>query len=60
MHVRLQAHAALETRGWIFILVSSGAVYILSGFALLAFGIVAYLWRARARAQWPFAAAITK
>jgi amino acid transporter len=52
--------ALVALAGWIFILVSSGAVYILSGFALLAFGIVAYLLRARTKNQWPFSAAITR
>ena len=40
--------------GWIFILASSGAVYVLSGFALLALGIVAYLWRAHRKMEWPW------
>jgi amino acid transporter len=40
--------------GWIFILASSGAVYVLSGFALLGFGIAAYLWRAYRKAEWPW------
>jgi len=40
--------------GWIFILVSSGAVYIWSGVALLVFGIAAYLWRARGTRDWPW------
>jgi hypothetical protein len=41
--------------GWLFILVASGLAYIASGFALLVFGILAYLWRARATHEWPFA-----
>ncbi|MFL6352218.1 MAG: APC family permease [Bryobacteraceae bacterium] len=40
--------------GWIFILASSGAVYVLSGFALLGFGIAAYLWRAYPKREWPW------
>jgi amino acid transporter len=40
--------------GWIFILASSGAVYVLSGFALLGFGIAAYLWRAYRAMAWPW------
>ena len=40
--------------GWMFVLFSSGAPYLLSGFGLLAFGIVAYLWRAKTRAGWPW------
>ncbi len=41
--------------GWLYILIASGAAYILAGFALFAFGILAYLWRARAEHEWPFA-----
>lgn len=52
--------AVIALAGWIFILVSSGGVYVLSGFALLAFGVLAYLWRARANMQWPFLPAVTK
>jgi amino acid transporter len=48
--------ALVATAGWIFILVESGAWYIVSGFALLAVGVVAYLWRARAKMEWPWAA----
>jgi amino acid transporter len=40
--------------GWLYILVASGAPYILTGFGLLAIGILAYLWRARCAAEWPF------
>ncbi len=40
--------------GWIFILGSSGAVYVVSGLALLVFGIAAYLWRAKILRQWPW------
>lgn len=40
--------------GWIFILVSSGRIYVASGVAVVLFGIVAYLWRARQIAQWPW------
>ena len=40
--------------GWLFILAESGGVYILSGFSLLAFGIAAYLWRAREKGGWPW------
>jgi amino acid transporter len=42
--------------GWMFILASSGAVYVLSGFALLGFGIAAYLWRAYQKLEWPWKA----
>jgi len=40
--------------GWLYILVASGVPYILAGFALLAVGIGAYLWRARGAGEWPF------
>jgi amino acid transporter len=49
--------AIVALGGWIFILIASGLTYILAGLALMAAGIVAYLWRARRRAEWPFAAA---
>jgi len=40
--------------GWIFILVSSGRIYVAAGIAVVLLGIVAYLWRARQIAQWPW------
>ncbi len=40
--------------GWLYILAASGLVYIPAGFALLAFGIGAYLLRARTTQEWPF------
>jgi amino acid transporter len=40
--------------GWIFILVSSGMPYVLSGFGLLACGAAAYLWWARKSKDWPW------
>jgi amino acid transporter len=46
--------ALIAFAGWIFILVSSGAVYVLSGFVLLVFGIAAYLWRAHSTMKWPW------
>ncbi len=49
--------------GWIFILGSSGPIYVVSGIAVVLFGILAYLWRARRIAQWPWesaTAAITR
>jgi amino acid transporter len=33
--------------GWMYILATSGAVYIATGFSLLALGIAAFLWRSR-------------
>ena len=41
--------------GWLYILVASGAYYILAGFALLFIGVLAYLWRAQRGQEWPFA-----
>ena len=46
--------ALVALAGWIFILATSGAVYLTSGFALLAVGIGAYLVRARSVREWPF------
>jgi amino acid transporter len=40
--------------GWFYILIASGTRYILSGFALLMFGILVYFWRARRTGEWPF------
>ncbi len=40
--------------GWLYILVASGAAYIIAGFALLTLGVVAYLWHARSAGTWPF------
>ena len=42
--------------GWLFILAASGVPYILAGLGLLAFGIVAYLVRARQTGEWPWEA----
>jgi len=48
--------AAVAFLGWTYILVSSGLNYILAGVGLLVLGIGAYLWRAKAAEEWPFAA----
>jgi amino acid transporter len=40
--------------GWLYILIASGRNYIAAGFALLIFGIAAYLLRARSLRLWPF------
>ena len=40
--------------GWLYILIASGMPYILTGFALLIFGIGAYMARARQVSEWPF------
>lgn len=52
--------ALVALAGWIFILRTSGWNYVAAGFALVAFGIAAYLWRARANGDWPWAAAVTR
>ena len=49
--------AIVALGGWAFILIASGLVYIFAGLALMAAGILAYLWRARRLSEWPFAAA---
>ena len=41
--------------GWLYIVASSGAVYVVIGLAMLALGIGAYLWRAKGSAEWPWA-----
>ena len=46
--------SAVAFLGWLYILVASGLPYILTGLALLVFGILAYLWRARRVHEWPF------
>ncbi len=40
--------------GWLYILATGEAVYVLTGIALVAFGVLAYLWRARRLAEWPW------
>ena len=40
--------------GWLYILFSSEREYVLWGFALLVFGVGAYLWRARRLGEWPW------
>jgi len=39
---------------WSYVLVTSGWRYIGAGFAVLAAGILLFLWRAHARREWPF------
>ena len=46
--------AIVALGGWVFILVTSGPVYILSGFALVALGIAAYVLRGRRNRDWPW------
>jgi amino acid transporter len=41
--------------GWLYILFFSEKEYVLTGLALLVFGIAAYLWRARRLNEWPWA-----
>ncbi|MDQ2842821.1 MAG: amino acid permease [Acidobacteriota bacterium] len=47
--------AIVALAGWLYILFSSEKEYILSGFALLVFGVGAYLWRAKRLSEWPWA-----
>ena len=49
--------AVVALAGWLFILAASGLRYVLAGLILMIVGIVAYLWRARRRAEWPFVTA---
>ncbi len=48
------APAVVALAGWLFILASSGRIYVLAGLALTIGGMAAYLWRARQRAEWPW------
>jgi amino acid transporter len=45
--------------GWIFIVLTSGLVYILISILLLGGGVGAYLWRAKRLPEWPFQAGST-
>ena len=54
------APSLIALAGWIYILGANGLKFILLGIGLMAVGIVAYLWQASAKAEWPFAAAIPK
>ena len=46
--------AIVALLGWLYILATGEAVYVLTGIALVAFGVLAYLWRARRLAEWPW------
>ena len=46
--------ALIALAGWIFILATSGTLYIVSGVILVLFGIAAYLLHARHAGQWPW------
>jgi len=48
------ASAVIAFAGWLYILVAGGWQYTAAGFALLAMGVGAYLWRARSKREWPF------
>ena len=41
--------------GWSYIVVTSGAAYIAAGVGLMGMGVAAYLWRAKSKAEWPWA-----
>jgi amino acid transporter len=42
--------------GWLFIVLTSGLIYILISVLLLGGGVGAYLWRAKRLSEWPFPA----
>lgn len=44
----------IAAAGWVYILFSSGAVFVLAGLGLMTAGIASYLVRARAAREWPF------
>ncbi|MGC9944504.1 MAG: APC family permease [Verrucomicrobiota bacterium] len=46
--------AMLAFGGWIYIVATNGWRYVIAGLLLVLLGVVAYLWRARAAAEWPF------
>jgi amino acid transporter len=46
--------ALVALAGWIFIFATSGVLYVLSGLALVALGVTAYLLRARRTHEWPW------
>jgi amino acid transporter len=46
--------AVVGFAGWLFVLLASGTYFILLSLVLLTGGAGAYLWRARARREWPF------
>ncbi len=48
--------AIVAFAGWVTIFFSSGTKAIAYGLVSLALGVLAYLWRARRAADWPFAA----
>jgi amino acid transporter len=45
--------------GWLFVVLTSGVLYISISLLLLAVGVAAYLWRAKRLAEWPFQASST-
>jgi len=45
--------------GWVFIVLTSGLIYILISVLLLGGGVGAYLWRAKRLSEWPFQSGIT-
>jgi hypothetical protein len=42
----------MAAAGWSYIVVTSGAPYILGGFSALGLGVLAYLWRAWPAREW--------
>lgn len=47
--------ALVALAGWIFILWSSGYIYVLSAMMVTLVGVLAFLWRAARAQEWPFA-----
>ncbi len=48
------APSLIAAAGWSYIVVTSGAPYILGGFGALALGVLTYLWRAWPAREWPW------
>lgn len=46
--------ALIALAGWLFVLCCSGLAYILTGIAVTLAGVLAYLWRAHRKRDWPF------
>ena len=50
--------ALIALSGWLYIVVTSGAVYIALAAVFLIVGIAVFLLRARQQQSWPFAEAV--
>ncbi len=47
--------AVVAMCGWLFVIATSGVTYLVSAAAVVAAGVAAYLWRAKASGEWPYA-----